>query len=299
MAQKKKRVTKKRARKSQPITRPLGPVLVGGASAPLTIATLVQVLCAAHLSSYVEGPFQERGGVMLVGPPSVLKSTLLGFLDRNYPDAVALSDINARALGELRDQIAAKAIRTLVLPEYAKLWDRHPYTAKNVEGTLRALVGEGFTSPSFEDSRINRLRARVSVLSGMVPKFQVDHFKEWEDTGFNRRFLWPLVRLKDPHLLEKAVVDWEQLDFKVAVLPLAPVAETIPNLTTKEDRAEMRAMVKYQPGGAHATQIALLVKILAVFKWWYRGLGRREKDAVQLVRAFGQTLGKEGAELVI
>ncbi len=267
--------------------------------ASLPVNVLVEILCAMHLSSYVDSPFADRGGLMLVGPPSVLKSTLLGILDRNYNDAVSVSDINARNLNDLRDQIAAKTIRTLVVPEYAKLWDRHPYTSKNVEGTIRALVAEGFGHASFEDQRINRLKARVTLLSAMTPKFQADHFRDWEDSGFNRRFLWPLVRLHDPNLLERAVEEWRLIDFKIAHVPTVPASDSIPNLTTQHERAAMRQLVKYQPGGSHALQVAVLVKIFAVLKWWYRMMHRSDQEAMRTVRLFGQTLGREGAELVI
>lgn len=265
----------------------------------LSISALVEVMCAVHLSSYVESPFDDRGGLMIVGPPSVLKSTMLGFLDHNYHDAISVSDINARSLSDLRDAIASKIVRTLVIPEYAKLHARHPYTAMNVEGVLQALVSEGFTAPSFEDSRINRLRARVTLLSAMVPKFQVDHFRHWEESGFNRRFLWSLVRLKDPEILERAVEEWKRVDFKINHVPMTPMTERIPNATTKAERAELRRLCKYQPGGSHSIQAALLSKVLAVLKWWYPMLGRSERQAMQAVRSFSQTLGKEGAELVI
>lgn len=270
-----------------------------GDTPPLSVGTLLEILCAVHLSSYVESPFQDRGGLMVVGPPGVLKSTFLGLLDRNYNDAVSVSDINARSLNDLRDHIASKTIRTLVVPEYSKLHERHVYTAQNVEATLRALVGEGFVSASFEDSRINRLRARCTLVSAMTPKFQTDHFKGWEESGFNRRFLWCLVRLKDSELLERAVEEWRLVDFRIAHIPPTPASDSIPNLTTREERADLRRLVKYQPGGSHAVQTALLSKILAVLKWWYRLRKRPEREALLTVRSFAESLGKEGAELVI
>lgn len=286
-----KRATKRRAQ-SQTVNQ-------STEAAPLSVGILLEILCAVHLSSYVDSPFADRGGLMIVGPPGVLKSTFLGLLDRNYNDAINISDINVRSLNDLRDQIASKTIRTLVIPEYAKLHERHLYTAKNVEGHVRALVGEGFTSASFEDSRINRLRARCTVLSAMTPKFQTDHFKDWEDSGFNRRFLWSLVRLKDPDLLERAVEDWRLVDFRIAHIPPAPASDSIPNMTTVEERRELRRLVKYQPGGSHAIQIALLSKVLATLKWWYRLRKRPEREAVVTVRSFAQSLGKEGAELIV
>jgi hypothetical protein len=266
----------------------------------LPIGMLLEVLCALHLSSYVESPFVDRSGIMIVGPPGVLKSTIVSLLDGNYNDVVKVSDINARSLNELRDQIAAQSIRTMIVPEYKKLWDRHPYTAANVEGTIQALVGEGFSSASYEPQRINRLRARVTFLSAMTPKFQTDHFNTWEESGFSRRFLWSLVRLKDPELLDKAVEDWRLVDFGIAHIPPIPTPSSIPNLTTKEERADLRKLVKFQPGaGSHAAQTALLAKMLAVLKWWYRLMKRKDSAAMLTLRTFATSLGKEGADLVI
>lgn len=267
-------------------------------AAPLSVGVLLEVLCAVHLSSYVEAPFHDRGGLMIVGPPGVLKSTFLALLDKNYNDVVSVSDINVKSLNDLRDQIASKTIRTIVIPEYAKLHERHSYTAMNIEGHLRALAGEGFTSASFEDSRINRLRARCTILSAMTPSFQTRHFKDWEDSGFNRRFLWSLVRLKDADLLERAVENWELVNVRIAHIPPAPL-DSIPNRTTVEERQELRRLIKYQPGGSHAIQIALLTKVLAVLKWWYQLRKRPEREALATVRSFALTLGKEGAELII
>lgn len=285
--------------KPKPKAKPRARLTVTTETPALSVGVLLEIICCTHLSSLVESPFQDRGGLVLVGPPGVLKSTFLGLLDHNYNDAVSLSDINARSLNDLRDQIAGKAIRTLVIPEYAKLWERHSYTARNVEGTIRAMVGEGFSSASFEDARINRLRARTTILTAMTPKFQVEHFREWEDSGFNRRFLWSLMRLKDPDVLDRAVENWQLVDFRMAHIPPVPFEGPIPNLTTPEERRAMRHMVKYQPGGSHPIQTALLTKILAVLKWWYRMMQRPEGDAMRTLRAFAPTLGKEGAELVL
>jgi hypothetical protein len=132
----------------------------------------------------------------------------------------------------------------------------------------------------------------------MTPKFQTMHFKDWEDSGFNRRFLWSLVRLKDADLLEKAVENWELVDFRIAHIPPAPV-DSIPNRTTKEERQELRRLIKHQPGGSHAIQIALMSKILAALKWWYQLRKRPKSEAFATVRSFAQSLGKEGAELII
>lgn len=263
----------------------------------MRISELIEVVCATHLASFVESPFSERGGLIIVGAPATLKSTAAFVLEKSYSDAVTLSDINAQGLIALRDAIAAGSIRTLVLPEIAKLYERHPQTASNVEGTIRALAGEGFAAASFEDQRINSIKARATVIGALTPAMQRKQFKGWEESGFNRRFLWSLLRLKDAHALEQAVIDWKLIEFNITDVPRMPLTGgQIPNLTTADDRRQIHRWCKYQPGGNHALQIQLLSKILAVLRWWYREKGDR-RDAMTTVGAFAVSLGRDGAML--
>lgn len=257
---------------------------------------LVEILCAAHLGGMVEGPFKERGGLMVVGPPGVLKTTFVGALDNSYQDALMLSDINVKSLIRLRDAIAAGKINTLVLPEYAKLYERADVTAFNVEGTIRAMVAEGFSAASFEDARINRLVARAMVIGALTPSLVNANFDRWEDSGFNRRFLWCLIRLADPLALERAAVNWTRIEFRMKHVPMPPMGSTIPNLTTVRERQLLATMAKYQPGGDHAIQIQLLIRILAVLRWWYREMGD-PRNAMETMMAFGPSLGKNGVSL--
>ena len=258
---------------------------------------LIEVLCAAHLSYMVESPFPERGGIMLVGAPGVLKSTFLEELDKQYPDAISLTDLNVKSLTRFRDQISSGIYNTLIFPELAKLYERRDETAANLEGSLRAMVAEGFQAASFEDARVSRLRARAMVFGAVTPAIRDRRFESWEESGFNRRFLWCLLRLADPRILDSAIHEWQRLDFRVNRVPqIPPLKKMIPNLTTKEERERCRVMVKYQPGGSATQQAQLMVKILAVLKWWYResGAGR---DAMAVMESFGESLGREGAEL--
>lgn len=257
---------------------------------------LVEVLCAAHLGNMVDGPFEERGGIMLVGPPGVLKTTFVSVLDKQYQDAIMVSDINVKSLIQLRDAIASGKINTLVLPELAKLYERADVTAKNVEGTLRALAAEGFAAASFEDSRINRLTARAMVIGAMTPSVVTQHFTAWEESGFNRRFLWCLLKLADPNALERAAVNWQRINFRMAHVPLPPLSGGIPNKTTHRERQRLATIVKYQPGGDHAIQIQVLIRILAVLRWWYAESGSA-RNAMDTMEAFAPALGKHGVAL--
>lgn len=260
---------------------------------------LVEVLCAAHLGRMVEAPFVERGGIMVVGPPGVLKTTFVSVLDKHYQDSVMLSDINVKSLVAMREVIAAGKINTLVLPELGKVYERAEVTSQNVEGTIRALAAEGFAAASFEDARVNRLTARALVLAAMTPSLVDKKFVSWEETGFNRRFLWSLVRLKDSDALENAAVAWERIDFRLKHVPLPPLnGRFIPNETTERERRRMAVLVKYQNGGDHAIQIQLMVRILAVLKWWYRESGDMG-SALDTVERFAVSLGKNGDSIEI
>lgn len=257
---------------------------------------LVEVLCAAHLTYLVDSPFPERGGIMLVGAPGVLKSTFLDELDKQYPDAISMTDLNVKSLTRFRDQLASGIYHTLVFPELAKLYERRDETAANLEGSLRAMVAEGFQAASFEDARVSRLRARGMVMAALTPAVRDRRFEAWEESGFNRRFLWSLIRLADASVLDEAVVMWKRIDFQVRHVPQAPMTKQIPNMTTTEERNRCRMLVKYQPGGSPTQQTQLLVKILAVLKWWYERTGQ-DRSAMDVVEAFGESLGREGAEL--
>lgn len=263
----------------------------------LTVRDYIEAVAAVHCSSYVAGEFPERGGLMIVGPPAVLKSTFLEILDRHYHDALALSDVNAKSLAALRDAIANGRIRTLLFPEFAKLYERKADTAANVEGVLRAFAAEGFSSASFDDARISRLRARATIIAAMTPGEQRTHFERWENSGFNRRFLWSLIGLEDPTVLQQAVIEWRRIEFRVGTLPLVPIEKRrIPNTTTRAERTQLRNLCKYQPGGDQTVQMQMLVKMLAVLRWSYEESGDR-RDPMATVMRFAATLGKHGALL--
>ena len=264
----------------------------------LPVSVFLEVLCATHLSSYVLSPFRDRGGLFLVGPPGAWKSTACELVENSYQDALSLSDINAQGLNRLKPRITAGSVRTLVLPEYSKLYERNADTASNVEGTLRAFVAEGFRSASYDDPTIARLQARTTLLGAMTPEFRDKHAQRWQDSGYARRFLWALVQLEDPTVFDRAVERWELVDVKVSHVPHVPSGGHIPNLTTRRERQALAHLVKYQPF-PHSAQLQLLAKILAVLKWWRVQRGQKPGDAFKTVQLFSRALGKHGAQLVL
>lgn len=268
-------------------------------SGVVPLRVFLECVCAAHLSAYVDAPVEDRGGLMVIGSPGVLKSTLLGFLDRNYADALAVSDINARNLVELRDQIAGGIIRTLILPEMFKLYERHASTSANVEGTLRALAAEGFHASSNQDQQIQRTVARCMVIGGMTPMLLELNSRRWRDSGFSRRFLWSLIALENPQALTRSVIDWTPVNIGLPdALPPVPGSKIPSSTVTRAEREKLEMQVKYQQGAPHNLQHLLLCKMLVVLRWWYRMHERRadpDKESWQTILLFARTLGKSGA----
>jgi hypothetical protein len=172
-------------------------------------------------------------------------------------------------------------------------------TSSNVEGTLRAMTAEGFAAASFEDQRPNRLKARCFVVGAMTPSLMSNKFKQWEDSGFNRRFLWPLLQLEDPTVLERAAVHWARINFRLKHVPLPPFdGSAIPNLTTARERHRLLVLTKHQPGGDHSIQVQILTRTLAVLRWWYQQTGDR-RSPMDTLEAFGVSLGKNGTVLTL
>lgn len=259
---------------------------------------LVEVICAVHLSPYVEGSLEHRGGLMLVAPPGTLKSTLAEMCE-HYPDALLLTDLNVQTLVDLRDSLTSDNIRTLVFSEFAKLYERNPQTASNIEGSLRALASEGFAGASFQDQRVNRRKAYATVIGAMPPGLVDKQFKRWEETGFNRRFLWATYGIKGAHILDDAAAELRRLDFGIKdVLRVPPIGMVIPFLLTSAERERVKLLVRHQPGGSHTQQIQLMSRIWSVLKWWHRERDT-PKEAEQTIEAFSLALTKGGTDLYL
>jgi hypothetical protein len=259
---------------------------------------LVEVISAVHLAHYVEGSLEQRGGLMLVAPPGALKSTLTETA-QHYPDALVLTDVNVSYLADLRDAMTGGNITSLVFSEFAKLYERNPQTAMNIEGTLRALASEGFSAASFQDHRINRRKAFASIIAVMTPATQEKHFKRWEESGFNRRFLWASYGVRGAYILDEAASGLQRLDFGVRdIIRVPPLGQTIPFMLTDSEKLRVRSYVAHQPGGSHTQQIQLLARVWSVLKWWHIQNGTAEQTE-ETIDAFAKTLSRDGSDLVL
>lgn len=247
---------------------------------------LIEITCAAHLTAYVDSPWSSRGGIMLVSRAEGMKTTVLTVLEHYHPAALVMSDITVKGLSRVRDELAYNATRTLVFLDMHKIYERHLSTALNVEGALRAMADEGFSSLAFEDQSVNRLRATGLIVGAMTPSLQDQHSERWERSGFTRRFLWLVYRLDNPEFLQDAIEKCTRLDIGKGVIPV-PRDKKIPFRVRESDTKMIRDVVRYQKGQTIPFQ--LLIKIFAVLSW-HGG----EKYARQLVEAMRDVLGREG-----
>jgi hypothetical protein len=258
------------------------------------ISTLMECVKAAHLSSYVRSEFQHTSGLFLVGPPGVMKTTILSALD-NYETVLSLSDVNSKVLHSIiKTQLTSNGIKSLVLPEVQRIYERDPRTAAGVEGTIRSLVEEGFKGASFEDPTVSRFTARAFVIGAMTDRFRDDNWQRWNDSGFARRFLWCLVRLGDPSILMDAVEQGRMamVSDDVVAMP-TPALGQIPAIDSNM-RKRIRPLVRKQPKPANV-QFELLCRMTAVLDFYYKR-AKMKKDALKTIQEFGGAI-LGGAEL--
>jgi hypothetical protein len=260
----------------------------------MKIASMLDVICATHMSSLVECPFDGLGGLMLVAAPEALKTSILRVL-KEYPSALLLTDVNTQTLVRMRDRIAGGEVRSLVMLDLQKIYERDGDTARNVEGTLRAMASEGFSAASFQSQEINRVTARCVVMGALTQDLMEKKFEGWKSSGFARRFLFPTFRLEDPEMLTDAIVNWEKIDLGRSFIP-PPANRRIPMLVTKTERSKLRAFVLHQYGKTEPFQ--MLIKVYCVLKWHYgQRNGKPKHYAWDIVEDFSTSLGRDGAKL--
>lgn len=263
----------------------------------MRLNTLMQVLLAAHFSYKVEGEFLQRGGIMLVAPPASLKSTIISSSYIDIHDALCLSDINIQTLIPMRDDIAGGRINTLSFLELEKIYQRHPSTASNIEGHLKAMVEEGFTNASFEDQRMQCLQARALVVGAMTPSLQRMKYTAWRENGFLRRFLWCMYQMKDKQLLMDAIDNWKKLGMSDVDLPIGMSQKSIDPRMEQKESTQIRVMLRYQPG--QETPYVLMKKIFCVLRYWNRKDDNPSKKAMAVMNDFSESLRKDGAQLTL
>jgi hypothetical protein len=259
---------------------------------PLNSEQMIEALCACHLAAYVPAPVEDRGGVMLVGPPGALKTTFLSALE-TYHNTLTASAINTQTLMRSQEDLCSGAIRSIIVPDINALYAGDPRTAARVESTLMQLAGEGTRGASWQDTRHQHFVARATIFGAMTSTHFERHAKSWEDSGFLRRFLWVRYTLADADVLMRALEHWNRAEFGAFAAPALPASNVIPDSLTQAERAAIRSWLKYQPR-PHEIQYTLLCRAASALRWCYKTV-KSKKNAMSTMKAFSMTLQRNAA----
>jgi hypothetical protein len=237
------------------------------------INIIVEALIAAHLTSFVQSPFEERGGIFLVSPPQQLKSTIIKKL-KVFPDAMVVSDLNYQQVNVLREDMCASRYNTLAFVEFNKVYQRNPATASNLEGVLASLSCEGWSGPPHEDQRAAKDEARCLVIGGMTKSTYTARLQQWTENGFAQRFLWCHYKLANDSIIGDAIESQQPIDLSgdIWTQPNGPIKFNL----TPEETSVIRTWITNQPGGSKLPY-SILLKIACVLKWRY-AKSSRAKD---------------------
>jgi hypothetical protein len=254
---------------------------------------MLEAICAFHLASYVDGPVKDKGGLMIVGPPGVLKTTYLDVLDENYHNALTSSNLNTTTLLKLQGQFYNGAMRSIIIPDVQALYAGDPRTSARLEQALMQLAGEGNRGASWQDARHQKFKSRCAVFGALTQKHYEQMAGRWEESGFLRRFVWSSVTLENPDVLMDAIQDWRRADIGGIKIPDVPASMSIPDLLTTDERRQIRTWLKYQPG-PHEIQFSLVCRATSALRWHYQQRNIK-KNAVDTMREFAETLRKDAA----
>jgi len=255
------------------------------------VSSLIEFLDAAADTKYVTGPFEERGGVMLVGPPGTFKTTIIEAAMENHPDCIICSDLNVHQWLKMKPDFVSNRYSTLAFAEFEKVYQRHPATAANLEGIIKALVSEGFGTGPGGDLRMPRIKARALLIGGITTDYFERQYDNWQRNGFLRRLLWLVVSLENADAIVEAIRKWERIDF--GKISYRPANRQIKVDVSVERSKLIEKLMREQPG-LHGTGYVLMKKILSVMEWKYGGSNGAGNKAMEILNEIAPALSNDG-----
>lgn len=260
----------------------------------MQVKSLIEFASAAiDTKLIIDGPFKERGGLMLVAPPGSLKTTIIDLASDPYDTVLQLSDLNVQQWMQIKDEFVSRRYTCLAFPEYEKIYQRHRATAQNVEGIMKALTSEGYSIGPGGDPRMPRLKARAFVLGGITVDCHERNYNAWQKNGFLRRFLWCLFSCANPDAIVEAIREWKRINFGKMVY--MPANGCIDVNVSKERSRQLEKMISAQPG-LQGTGYVLLKKTVAVLEWRYK---ENPEHVDEILNDIAPSFGKDGAELIL
>lgn len=275
-----------------PSTRVLG---LARKAIDLKVNSLIEFLDAAVDTKYVQGPYDERGGLMLVGYPGSFKTTIIKAAMDHHHDAMVTSDMNVQQYLKMREDFVTGRYTALGFTDFEKIYQRHQSTSAHVEGIIQGLVAEGYGTGPSGDQRMPTIPAKMLVVGAMTNTCFETRYEQWQKSGFLRRFLWLVIAIQNQEAIVKAIRRWEKIDFgKVSV---RPANKQIRVEISGERSRQLEDMMKYQPG-FHGTAYSTLKKIVAVLEWKYSENGG-SKRVTEILQDIKPALSKEGGFIIL
>jgi hypothetical protein len=255
----------------------------------MKISTFLEVLWAATLTHRVRSRFASRGGLFLVSPPGQLKTSLLSCFE-DYYGVLGYSDLTTTSLVQARDLIASNKAHTIVLYDLQKLYERRPDTAANIEGNLRSIMDEGFTTANYENVSKNAItsKARALVMAACTNRFYQNKLASWEVTGMARRVMFCVYKLRRPEKIQQAIMQDRPIELVMNGVSV-PVNLEISGEISKTDENLLRKIMQRQP---EDVPMILMRKILCVLKWKYKRM-RKPDSSHRILTEFSECLKSE------
>lgn len=262
----------------------------------MQVNALIEFIDAAMDTRYVQGPYEERGGLFLVAYPGALKSTILKAGLRGHIDAMVLSDLNVKQWIRLRDDFVTGRYTAMGFTDFEKIYQRHGSTSSHIEGIIKGLVAEGYGISPSQDSRMPVIPAYALVAGAMTNSCMEEHYDEWSKSGFLRRFIWLTYSVKNQNKIAEAIRRWEKINF--GKINYRPASGAIDVLFADEQHNLLESMMAEQPG-FNGPGYILLKKITAVLIWKYgNGNGGRRK-VTDLLRDIAPAFSKNGGQIIL
>ena len=262
----------------------------------VNVEDMVEAICALHISSYVTSPYRDRGGLMLIGPAGVLKTTLLDVLDNNYSNALAVSNSYMSTMQKLLPAFYNGQVRSLCFPDLQSIYAGDPRTSGRIEQMMMQLSGEATrTIGGNEDSRYAKFKGYCTMFAAMTPSFYTSHINKWEESGYSRRFLWSTYTFEDPDILMRAIAQWTKADLGIDRVPQCPIGGSIQDVLKQPQREEIMTWLRHQPQ-PHEIQFQIMCKATSALAWHYKRHGVN-KVAMDTMRKFSETLQHDAALL--
>lgn len=258
--------------------------------------SLIEFLDAAVDTKYVQGPYEERGGIMLVAYPGSLKSTIVKAGLKPHIDAMVLSDLNVQQWLKIREDFVTERYSCLGFTDYEKIYQRHSSTSSHIEGVVKGLVAEGYGVGPSGDTRMPVIPAHALVVGAMTNTCLEEHYDQWSKSGFLRRFLWITFTLKNRNKIAEAIRRWEKIDLgRVSSRPASSQIE----MRINGDRSPQLERMLNEQAGFNGTAYVLLKKIAAVLEWRYANQKGGKKKVTDMLDELAPAFSKDGTRLVL